>query len=268
MGKEKQFYIGGRWVDPSTSETLEVVNPASEEAIASIALGGQADVDKAVASAKEAFHLYSQSTREERITLLEKIIEVYQRRLDEVARTISQEMGAPMGLAKAAQAQSALGHFNSVMETLKTFKFEEDIGTSHIIREPAGVCGFITPWNWPINQITCKVAPALAVGCTMVLKPSEVAPLNAILLAEILDEAGVPPGVFNLVQGTGPTVGAAIASHPDIDMVSFTGSTRAGIEVARNAAATIPCMGYQDTSPAIRSELKTSPGEFALVTYT
>jgi aldehyde dehydrogenase (NAD+) len=239
MGNEKQFYIGGEWVDPSTSETLEVINPASEEAIASIALGGQADVDKAVASAKRAFESYWKSTREERIALLEKIIEVYTRRLGEVAKTISQEMGAPMGLAKAAQAPSALGHFMTVIEILKTFKFEEDIGTSHVIREPAGVCGFITPWNWPINQITCKVAPALAAGCTMVLKPSEVAPLNAILFAEILDEAGVPPGVFNLVHGSGPTVGAAIASHPDIDMVSFTGSTRAGIEVARNAAPTV-----------------------------
>lgn len=239
MGNEQRFYIGGKWVDRSKGETMEVINPASEEAFASIALGGPADVDEAVACAKAAFQSYCQTTPDERITLLEKIIDVYQRRADEMAETISREMGAPIGLAKGAQAPAALAHFSTVIEILKTFEFEEDIESCRVIREPVGVCGFITPWNWPINQIACKVAPALAAGCTMVLKPSEVAPLNAMLFAEILDEAGVPPGVFNLVHGTGPTVGSAIASHTDVDFVSFTGSTRAGIEVAKNAAPTV-----------------------------
>jgi len=173
------------------------------------------------------------------VALLERIIAAYMGRMDEVAVAISEEMGAPLGLAKAAQAPAGLGHFMTTLSVLKNFEFEEDIGTSRVIREPAGVCGFITPWNWPLNQIACKVAPALAAGCTMVLKPSEVAPFNAILFAEIMDDAGVPAGVFNLVNGDGPTVGAAISSHPKIDMVSFTGSTRAGIEVARNAAPTV-----------------------------
>ncbi|MGA0840374.1 MAG: aldehyde dehydrogenase family protein, partial [Pseudomonadales bacterium] len=175
----------------------------------------------------------------ERIALLERIIEVYKKRLPDLAAAISDEMGAPLKLAGAAQAPSGLGHFMATLEVLKKYEFEEDIGTSHVIREPIGVCGFITPWNWPINQIACKVAPALAVGCTMVLKPSEVAPVNAIIFAEILHEAGVPAGVFNLVNGDGPNVGAALSSHPDVDMMSFTGSTRAGIEVARNAAGTV-----------------------------
>ena len=239
MSNRQKFYINGEWVEPSTSATLEVINPATEEPIDSIALGGPADVDKAVAAAKAAFETFSQTTREERVALLEQIIATYSARMGEVAAVISQEMGAPMPLANAAQAPAGVGHFMTTLEVLKTFEFEEDIGTSHVVREPAGVCGFITPWNWPINQIACKVAPALAAGCTMVLKPSEVAPFNAILFTEILDEAGVPAGVFNLVNGDGPTVGVALSSHPDVDMMSFTGSTRAGIEVARNAAPTV-----------------------------
>ncbi len=239
MSNRQKFYINGEWVEPSTSATLEVINPATEEPIDSIALGGPADVDKAVAAAKAAFETFSQTSREERVALLEKIIAAYSARMGEVAAVISQEMGAPMPLANAAQAPAGLGHFMTTLEVLKTFEFEEDIGTSHVVREPAGVCGFITPWNWPINQIACKVAPALAAGCTMVLKPSEVAPFNAILFAEILDEAGVPAGVFNLVNGDGPTVGVALSSHPDVDMMSFTGSTRAGVEVAKNAAPTV-----------------------------
>ena len=239
MSNRQKFYINGEWVEPSTSATLEVINPATEEPIDSIALGGPADVDKAVAAAKAAFETFSQTSREERVALLEQIIATYSARMGDVAEVISQEMGAPMPLAKAAQAPAGLGHFMTTLEVLKTFEFEEDIGTSHVVREPAGVCGFITPWNWPINQIACKVAPALAAGCTMVLKPSEVAPFNAILFAEILDEAGVPAGVFNLINGDGPTVGVALSSHPDVDMMSFTGSTRAGIEVARNAAPTV-----------------------------
>ena len=239
MSNRQKFYINGEWVEPSTSATLEVINPATEEPIDSIALGGAADVDKAVAAAKAAFETFSQTSREERVALLEKIIAAYSARMGEVAAVISQEMGAPMPLANAAQAPAGVGHFMTTLEVLKTFEFEEDIGTSHVVREPAGVCGFITPWNWPINQIACKVAPALAAGCTMVLKPSEVAPFNAILFAEILDDAGVPAGVFNLVNGDGPTVGVALSSHPDVDMMSFTGSTRAGIEVAKNAAPTV-----------------------------
>ena len=239
MSNRQKFYINGEWVEPSTSATLEVINPATEQAIDTIALGGPADVDKAVAAAKAAFETFSQTSREERVALLEQIIAAYSARMGDVAQVISQEMGAPLPLANAAQAPAGLGHFMTTLEVLKTFEFEEDIGTSHVVREPAGVCGFITPWNWPINQIACKVAPALAAGCTMVLKPSEVAPFNAILFAEILDEAGVPAGVFNLVNGDGPTVGVALSSHPDVDMMSFTGSTRAGIEVARNAAPTV-----------------------------
>ena len=239
MSNRQKFYINGEWVQPSTDATLEVINPATEEPIDTIALGGPQDVDKAVAAAKAAFETYSQTSREERVALMERIIAAYSARMGDVAAVISQEMGAPMGLAKAAQAPAGLGHFMTTLEVLKTYEFEEDIGTSHIVREPAGVCGFITPWNWPINQIACKVAPALAAGCTMVLKPSEVAPFNAILFAEVMDEAGVPPGVFNLVNGDGPTVGVALSSHPDVDMMSFTGSTRAGIEVAKNAAPTV-----------------------------
>ena len=239
MAHRTQFYIDGEWVDPINGERLDVVNPATEQVIGEVALGGVEDVDRAVAAAVAAFETYSQTTREERVELLTRIVDVYKNRIPEVARAISEEMGAPMGLAMAAQAPAGLGHFLSTLSVLKRFEFEEDIGSSRVIREPAGVCGLITPWNWPINQIACKVAPALAAGCTMVLKPSEVAPFNAILFAEILDEAGVPAGVFNLVNGDGPTVGVAISSHPDVDMVSFTGSTRAGIEVARNAAPTV-----------------------------
>jgi aldehyde dehydrogenase (NAD+) len=239
MTDQLKFYIDGQWVDPIGKDTLDVINPATEESIGRIAMGNAADVDRAVAAAKKAFETFSRTSKEERIALLERIIEVYKKHLPELAATISDEMGAPLKLAGAAQAPSGLGHFMTTLEVLKKYEFEEDIGTSHVIREPVGVCGFITPWNWPINQIACKVAPALAVGCTMVLKPSEVAPFNAIVFAKILDEAGVPPGVFNLVNGDGPNVGAALSSHPDVDMMSFTGSTRAGIEVARNAAATV-----------------------------
>lgn len=239
MSHRSQFYINGEWVDPLSEDLLDVINPATEEPIGKVALGNADDVDRAVAAAVAAFDAYSQTTREERVELLQRIIDVYKSRMPQVASTISEEMGAPAALANGAQAPAGLGHFISTLNVLKNFEFEEDIGSSRIIREPAGVCGLITPWNWPINQIACKVAPALAAGCTMVLKPSEVAPFNAILFAEVLDEAGVPAGVFNLVNGDGPTVGAAISSHPDIDMMSFTGSTRAGIEVARNAAPTV-----------------------------
>jgi len=234
-----QFYIDGQWVDPIVPKTLDVVNPATEEVIGRISLGSAADVDRAVAAARAAFEAFSRTKKEERIALLQDVARVYQRRYDELAETISKEMGAPLWLSRAAQAATGLGHLNQTLEVLKGYAFEEQQGTTRIVREPVGVCGFITPWNWPVNQIMCKVAPALAAGCTMVLKPTEIAPLNALLLAEILHEAGVPHGVFNLVNGDGPTVGAAIASHPGIDMVSFTGSTRAGIQVAQAAAPTV-----------------------------
>jgi aldehyde dehydrogenase (NAD+) len=234
-----QFYINGQWVDPVQPKTLDVINPATEKAIGRISLGSAADVDKAVNAARAAFETYGRTSREERIALLERVIAGYTARIDEMAETISLEMGAPMRLAKAAQAPAALAHFTQALEVLKSYQFVENRGTTRILHEPVGVCGFITPWNWPVNQIACKVAPALAAGCTMVLKPTEIAPLNGILFAQILHDAGVPAGVFNLVNGDGPTVGAAIAAHPGIDMVSFTGSTRAGTQVAKAAADSV-----------------------------
>jgi len=239
MEHARQFFINGTWVDPSGTNTLPVVNPATEEVIATIAMGGPADVDAAVAAARAAFESWSQTSVDDRLAVFDRIVAVYQTRMPELAQTISSEMGAPMSLAMAAQAPAGLGHLLTARRVLAEFEFEQELGTTLLVREPIGVCALITPWNWPINQITCKVAPALAAGCTMILKPSEVAPLNAVIFTEILEEAGVPAGVFNLVQGDGATVGAALSSHPDVDMVSFTGSTRAGIEVARNAAPTV-----------------------------
>jgi aldehyde dehydrogenase (NAD+) len=233
------FYIDGAWVPPAKPATRDVINPATEQSIGKISMGSAEDVDRAVKAARKAFETYSRTTREERSALLENIIRVFKTRQDELATTISTEVGAPMWLSKAAQAAAGVGHFAQALAVLKTFEFEEPRGRTLIVREPVGVVGMITPWNWPINQIACKVAPALAAGCTIVLKPTEVAPMNAILFTEILHAAGVPPGVFNLVNGDGPTVGAAIASHPGIDMVSFTGSTRAGVQVAINAAPTV-----------------------------
>jgi len=235
----RQFYIDGKWVAPIETSDFSVTNPATEEIIATISLSGVADVNKAVAAAKRAFTSFSETTLDERVALLRRIIEVYQSRLEEMAETISWEMGAPMSLTRAAQAPVGLAHLNEVVRILGYFKFEEMHGTTMMRKEPVGVCGFITPWNWPMNQIVCKVAPAIAAGCTVVLKPSELAPLSAYLFAEILDEARVPAGVFNMVNGDGPTVGAAIAAHPDIDMVSFTGSARAGVAVALAAAPTV-----------------------------
>jgi aldehyde dehydrogenase (NAD+) len=239
MIEKLNFYINGKWVAPVKPKTLDVINPANEEVYARISLGSKADVDKAVAAARRAFETWSRTGKAERIALLEKIVAVYQKHYSEMVETISREMGAPLSLSKNAQAAIGLGHFNEAIRILKDFKFERPEGATAILYEPVGVCGLITPWNWPINQITCKVAPALAAGCTMVLKPSEIAPMSGLLFAEILDEAGVPPGVFNLVNGDGPTVGEAMSSHPDIDMMSFTGSTRAGIAVAKAAADTV-----------------------------
>jgi len=233
------FYIEGNWVLPITPRDHEVINPATEKPIATISLGSAADVDHAVAAATKAFESYSETTLQQRIALLQRIIEVYQSKSDVMAEVISLEMGAPLGFARAVQVGAGLGHLTQMVKVLESFKFEELRGATLLRKEPLGVCGMITPWNWPMNQIACKVAPALGAGCTMVLKPSELAPLCAHLFAQILHEAGVPPGVFNLVDGDGPTVGAAIASHPDVAMVSFTGSTRAGIAVAMAAAPTV-----------------------------
>ena len=235
----RQFYINGKWVEPAVAHDFPVINPATEEQISTISLGTAADVDRAVSAAERAFESYSETTIEQRLALLQKIIAVYQARMDEMAETISKEMGAPLWLAKAAQAPAGLAHFLEIVKVLGYFQFEESKGTTLLRKEPVGVCGLITPWNWPMNQIACKVAPALAAGCTVVLKPSELAPLSAYLLSRILDEAGVPPGVFNMVNGDGPTVGTAISSHPDIAMVSFTGSTRGGVAVATAAAPTV-----------------------------
>ena len=236
----KQFYINGKWVDPVKKiDSFDVLNPANEKVIGQVSLGTPHDVDSAVISARNAFNFFSQTSVEDRLTLLERIIEVYESRYDEVAETISLEMGAPISLSKNAQAKSGLTHFSQSIEVLRNFRWEERSGSTLIRKEPVGVVGMITPWNWPINQISCKVAPALAAGCTMILKPTEIAPLNAMLFAEIMHEANVPAGVFNLVNGDGPTVGEAMSSHPDIDMISFTGSTRAGIAVAKGAADTV-----------------------------
>ena len=235
----RQFYIDGQWVDPAKAHDFTVINPATEEAIATISLGSSSDVDRAVAAAKRAFESYSETTPGERLALLRRVLEVYQSKMDQMAETISQEMGAPISLSRKAQAPAGLAHLAEIVKVLDHFKFEELKGSTLMRKEPVGVCGLITPWNWPMNQIVTKVAPALAAGCTMVLKPSEMAPLSAYLFAQILHEAAVPPGVFNLVNGDGPTVGAAIASHPDVAMVSFTGSTRAGVAVAMAAAPTV-----------------------------
>ena len=234
-----KFYIDGAWVDPAASSTLGVVNPATEETFAQISLGSKSDVDRAVTAARRAFATYSETSVEERLYWLTKIIEGFRARLPELARTMTLEMGAPITFATERQATVALFHFEEAARVLAQYRFEERVGNGIVRREPIGVCGLITPWNWPLNQVASKVAPALATGCTVVLKPSEIAPLSAMLFAEIVDAAGVPPGVFNLVNGDGPTVGEAIAAHPGIDMVSFTGSTAAGVRVAKLAADTV-----------------------------
>ena len=239
MSDHLKFYIDGAWVDPVAPRTLDVINPATEQSVARISLGGAEDVDRAVMAARRSFDSFARTTRQERIELLEAVLAEYERRREDMAKAITAEMGAPSTLSRNAQAFMGTAHLSTAIEVLKNYEFEEARGSTLISREPIGVCAFITPWNWPSNQIGCKVAPALATGCTMVLKPSEVAPLSGIIWSEIMDAAGVPAGVFNMVNGDGPGVGAALSSHPEVDMVSFTGSTRAGIEVARNAAPTI-----------------------------
>jgi len=234
-----KFYINGQWVDPAVPRTLDVINPSTEAVITQISLGSAADVDAAVAAARAAFDDWSQSSRETRLALLEKILAIYKERSEDVAQAISQEMGAPIALARTAQVGMGFGHLQQTIAILKNFAFTGKVGKSEVVYEAAGVVGMITPWNWPINQIMCKVIPALAAGCTMVLKPSEIAPLDALIVAEVLHAAGVPAGVFNLVNGDGPTVGEAMSAHPGIDMMSFTGSTRGGIAVAKAAAETV-----------------------------
>ena len=239
MDHEKQFYIDGAWVEPAVPKLLDVIDPSTEEAFTQIAVGSAADVDRAVAAAQAAFPAYSRTSRAERLDLLRNVLAEYKKRINDIAETLSREMGAPVLFARDSQAATGTGHLQRMIEVLENYAFEWMQGSTLIAREPIGVCGLITPWNWPLNQIVCKVAPALAAGCTMVLKPSEVAPLNAIIWSEVLHAAGVPKGVYNMVQGDGPTVGEAISGHPGIDFVSFTGSTRAGIQVARNAAPTV-----------------------------
>lgn len=240
MNNQKKFYINGEWVDPVKANDLDVINPSNEEVCATISLGDQADTDAAVAAAKAAFPSWSQTSREERIGYLEKLLEVYKNRMAEMGEAISVEMGAPIEMARAAQAGAGYAHIANTIEALKNFQFEYPLNENNqdygIVHEPIGVTALITPWNWPMNQVTLKVAPAIAAGCTMVLKPSEVAPLSSILFAEIVHEAGLPAGVFNMVNGDGAGVGSQLSSHPDVQMVSFTGSTRAGTAISKNAA--------------------------------
>jgi len=239
MRSYPQNYIDGKWVDSEGGTPHKVINPATEEPVTEIVLGTAADVDTAVAAARRAFESFSRTSVEERIALLEAITAEYKNRAGDLAEAISLEMGCPISMAKTAQVGSGIGHLLAAIAALKEFKFEERIGNSLVVHEPIGVVALITPWNWPLNQIVAKVAPALAAGNTMILKPSEEAPSCAAIFAEVLDKAGVPAGVFNLVQGDGPGVGTALATHKGVDMVSFTGSTRAGILVAKNAADTV-----------------------------
>ena len=233
------FYIDGKWTDPASPERVAVINPANEQIAGYISLGSAADVDRAVAAARRALPSFSDTSVMERGKLLQTILKQYEARKSDLAIALRTEMGAPRWLAEGMQVAGGAMHIQTAIDVLKNFKFYEDRGTTRLMREPFGVCGLITPWNWPISLVLAKVAPALAVGCTIVMKPSELAPFSACVLAEILHAAGVPPGVFNLVNGDGATVGTTISAHPDIDLVSITGSTRAGIEVARNAAASV-----------------------------
>lgn len=239
MREYLKFYIDGQWVEPVELNVIDVENPANEQVSGKIALGAAADVDHAVTAARRAFVAWSQSSRAERLELLQAILTEYQRRAEDLAAAVTEEMGAPVGLASGPQVGLGLGHLSTTIDNLKNYAFARQRGATLLVKEPIGVCGLITPWNWPLNQISVKVFPALATGCTMILKPSEIAPYSAQIFTEVLDAAGTPAGVFNLVNGDGAGVGVALASHPGIDMVSFTGSTRAGTDVARHAAATV-----------------------------
>src|SRR5215813_13108657 len=239
MSNNLKFYINGSWVDPVKAATLDVINPATEEAFATISVGSAADVDRAVAAAKAAFPSFTRTSKAERLTLLKRILEIYNRRAEDIARAVSDEMGAPMYWARDAQTWAGRAHMEATIKALEDFEFEHQRGGTRVVQEGIGVVGLITPWNWPLNQIVCKVAPALAAGCTIVLKPSEIAPMSGLVFSEVMHEAGVPKGVYNMVNGDGPSVGQVIAGHPGVDMVSFTGSTRAGIIVAKTAADTV-----------------------------
>lgn len=239
MSNHLKFFINGEWVEPVVPVALDVIDPSTEEPFTQIALGSKADVDKAVAAAKAAFKSFSQWTQAERLTLLKRILWEYEKRAEDIAQAVSREMGAPIAFARDSQVAAGHGHLSATITALESYKFTEDRGTTRIVKEPIGVVALITPWNWPLNQITCKVGPAIATGCTMVLKPSEIAPISGVIFAEVMEAAGVPKGVFNMVNGTGPDVGQVMAGHPDVDMVSFTGSTRAGIIVAKTAADTV-----------------------------
>jgi aldehyde dehydrogenase (NAD+) len=239
MSNHLKFYIDGAWVDPVAPARIDVINPATEEAYTQISAGSAADVNRAVAAAKAAFPGFSKTTQAQRLAWLKKLLEVYNERYEDIAQAVTSEMGAPLSFARAAQAWAGQAHLEATIKALEEYKFEEQRGPTRLVKEGIGVVGLITPWNWPLNQIVCKVAPAIAAGCTMVLKPSEIAPISGIVFAELVDKIGLPKGVFNLVNGDGPSVGQVIASHPDVDMVSFTGSTRAGIIVAKSAADTV-----------------------------
>ncbi|MQY31123.1 aldehyde dehydrogenase family protein [Nocardia aurantia] len=239
MREYLKFYIGGDWVDPAQSQTFDVVNPATEEVAGRVAQGSAADVDRAVAAARKAFPAWSAAEPSARLDVLRAVQAAYEQRRPDLGAALTEEMGAPAALANGFHLDLAAGHLAKAIEVAESYAFTEQRGGTLIVREPIGVCGLITPWNWPLNQIAVKVFPALAAGCTVVLKPSEQSPFSAAIFAEILDAAGVPAGVFNLVQGDGPAVGVPLSAHPDVDMVSFTGSTRAGIEIARNAAPSV-----------------------------
>ena len=239
MSNHQNFFIDGKWVAPAVPAVLDVIDPSTEEAYTRISVGSKADVDRAVAAAKAAFPAFSRTTKAERLALLKRILEVYNERYEDIAQAVSQEMGAPITSARDAQAFCGSAHLEATIKALEDYEFSERRGTTMVVKEPIGVCALITPWNWPLNQIVSKVAPAIAAGCTVVLKPSEIAPISGIVFAEVMEAAGTPKGVFNLINGTGPDVGQVMAGHPDVDMVSFTGSTRAGIMVAKTAADTV-----------------------------
>ena len=239
MSNDLNFYINGEWVKSESNELIDVINPANEEVIGQVTAGTKEDIDLAVSSAFKAFSSYQQTTKEQRVELLNNIITEYENRYDDFVQTITKEMGSPLWLSEAAQAKTGIKNIHETLDALKNYEFEKPEGDYTIIKEPIGVIGMITPWNWPMNQITTKVSAALAAGCTMVLKPSEISPYCALLLAEVFDSAGVPNGVFNVVNGYGPTVGAALSEHPHVAMMSFTGSTRAGIAVAQASAVSL-----------------------------
>jgi len=239
MSHHQHFYINGAWVSPVVARTLDVINPATEQAYTQISMGSAADVDRAVAAARAAFAAFSQTDKATRLALLRRILSIYNARAEEIAQAVSDEMGAPMAWARDAQTWAGRVHLEATIAALEAYEFEDQRGATRIIKEGIGVVALITPWNWPLNQIVCKVAPALAAGCTMVLKPSEIAPISGIVFSEIMEEAGVPAGVYNMVNGDGPSVGQVMAAHRDVDMVSFTGSTRAGVIVAKTAADTV-----------------------------